>query len=61
MKIKVLNEIIFKGRKSGLINYQFIDDNGKPISAMFQATKSELKKLKQEGLKYSGKIEFIGG
>jgi hypothetical protein len=52
-KIQVLDEIMFKARPSGLINYQYIDNNGEPISAIFQATKITLKNWMQ-----LGQIEF---
>ena len=35
-KIQVLGEIVFKGKPTGLINYQYIDSDGEPISAVFQ-------------------------
>ena len=52
-KIQVLDEIVFKGRPTGLMNYQYIDNNGDPISAVFQATKTTLKNWMQ-----LGQIEF---
>lgn len=52
-KIQVLGEIVFKGKPTGLINYQYIDSDGEPISAVFQTTKTTLKNWMQ-----LGQIEF---
>jgi|ETNvirenome_2_30_1030614.scaffolds.fasta_scaffold01106_8 hypothetical protein len=41
-RIKVLGEVKLKGKGTNLFNYQYIDQDGKPISATFQATKSAL-------------------
>jgi hypothetical protein len=42
-KIKILSEVKLKGKGTNLFNYQYIDESGEPISAVFQATKSALK------------------
>lgn len=41
-KIKILSEVKLKGKGTNLFNYQYIDESGEPISAVFQATKSAL-------------------
>lgn len=45
MKVKVINQIRIKGELKNLFNYQYIDENGQPISAIFQATAQGLKNM----------------
>jgi hypothetical protein len=44
-KIQILSEVKLKGKGTNLFNYQYIDQDGKPISATFQATKSALREM----------------
>jgi hypothetical protein len=45
MEVKVINQIRIKGELKNLFNYQYIDENGQPISAIFQATAQGLKNM----------------
>ena len=45
MKVKVINQIRIKGELKNLFNYQYIDENGQPISAIFQTTAQGLKNI----------------
>lgn len=48
MKVKILNSLKVKGKKSGLYNYQYFDSLNNPISSIFQDTKSNIKKLQND-------------
>ena len=41
-KIKILGNVKVKGKETSLINYQYVAEDGRPISAIFQGTKSSL-------------------
>ena len=45
MKINVINQIKSNGKLVDMFNYQYIDGNGKPLSAVFQSTAQELKNM----------------
>tara|TARA_R100001163_G_C5044146_1_gene181694 strand:+ start:1061 stop:1198 length:138 start_codon:yes stop_codon:yes gene_type:complete len=45
MKIKILNKVKIKGKETPLLNYQYISDDGAPLSAIFQATKNSIPAL----------------
>jgi hypothetical protein len=45
MKVKVINQIRIKGELKNLFNYQYVDENEKPVSAVFQATAQRLKNM----------------
>ena len=47
MRIKTISPLIFKGKFSGLYNYQYLDSDGQPISATFQASKNRINQLKK--------------
>lgn len=42
MKIKILGEVKLKGKGTNLFDYQYVDEDGEPTSAVFQATKNKL-------------------
>tara|TARA_R100001463_G_scaffold22546_1_gene54143 strand:+ start:40 stop:198 length:159 start_codon:yes stop_codon:yes gene_type:complete len=48
MKVKILSPLKVRGKKSGLYNYQYFDSLNNPISAIFQDTKTNIKKLQNE-------------
>ena len=39
MKIKILGAVKIRGKETALVNYQYIDENGNAISAVFQTVK----------------------
>jgi hypothetical protein len=43
-RIKIISEVKLKGKSTNLFNYQYIDESGEPISAVFQATKTTISK-----------------
>jgi|TARA_R100000479_G_C6391880_1_gene205500 hypothetical protein len=45
MKIKILSKVKIKGKETSLFNYQYIAEDGTPISAIFQATKNAIPML----------------
>ena len=45
MKIKILSKVKIKGKETGLFNYQYVTNDGSPISAIFQATKNAIPTL----------------
>ena len=45
MKIKILNKVKIGGKETPLFNYQYIAEDGTPISAIFQATKNTIPTL----------------
>ena len=45
MRINVINQIKSNGEPIDLFNYQYTDENGKPLSAIFQATEQGLKNM----------------
>ena len=45
MKIKILNKVKIGGKETPLLNYQYIAEDGTPISAIFQATKNAIPTL----------------
>ena len=49
MKIQIINEVKLKGKGTNLFNYQYVDKDGQPISAVFQGTKSAIQWLKNQG------------
>ena len=42
MKIEVMDEVKIDGKNTGLWNYRYVSNDGKPISATFQATERQL-------------------
>ena len=48
MQIKIENELIHKGKKTGLYNYHYTDSNGNQMSGTFQSTKES---LENDGIK----------
>ena len=45
MKINVINQIKSNGKLVDMFNYQYVDETGKPISAIFQSTAQGLKNI----------------
>jgi len=45
MKINVINQLQSNGKLIDLFNYQYVDENGKPISAIFQSTAQGLENM----------------
>jgi hypothetical protein len=45
MRINVINQIKLNGEEIDLFNYQYVDENGKPVSAIFQSTAQGLKNM----------------
>jgi len=45
MKINVINQIKSNGKLIDLFNYQYTDESGKPLSAVFQSTAQGLKNM----------------
>jgi hypothetical protein len=45
MKVKVINQIRIKGELKNLFNYQYVANDGTPISAIFQSTAQGLKNM----------------
>ena len=45
MRINVINQIKLNGEEIDLFNYQYVEENGKPVSAIFQSTAQELKNM----------------
>ena len=45
MKIKILNKVKIRGKETPLFNYQYIAEDGTPMSAIFQATKNAIPTL----------------
>jgi hypothetical protein len=45
MKVKVINQISIKGELRNLFNYQYVANDGTPISAIFQATGQALENI----------------
>ena len=50
MKVKVINQIRIKGELRNLFNYQYIANDGTPISAIFQATSQALENMKNSNV-----------
>ena len=46
--IQIQNEVKLKGKGTNLFNYQYIDKDGQPISAIFQGTESRIQWLKKQ-------------
>ena len=49
-RIEILNEVKLKGKGTNLFNYQYVDKDKQPISAVFQGTKSRIQWLKKARL-----------
>ena len=47
MKIKILkkHKVKIRGKETSLLNYQYIAEDGTPLSAIFQATKETIPTL----------------
>ena len=44
-KIKILGNVKVKGKKTPLLNYQYVDRDDFPISAIFQGTIEKIKEM----------------
>ena len=47
MKIKIISPLTVRGKFTGLYNYKYLDSDGQPISATFQASKNRINQLKK--------------
>jgi len=59
MKIKVLNEISINGKPSNLFNYQYVANNGHPLSAVFQATRQTLENMRNSKVELCNFIDSL--